>query len=65
MQKKEMIGLAEGAVLLRTPYQDAHRLLLTGRLQGEKVGGRWLVTVASVKRLLAERKTPEGECVPA
>lgn len=44
-----MIGLAEAAVRLRIPYQDAHRLLLTGRLAGEKRGGRWFVRMADVE----------------
>ena len=46
-----MIGLAEGAQRLGLPYQDAHRLLLTGVLQGEKRGGRWFVTRESVERV--------------
>jgi hypothetical protein len=45
------IGLAEAAVRLRKPYQDAHRLLLTGVLDGEKRNGRWLVTEESVARV--------------
>ena len=48
-------GLAEAAVRLKVPYQDAHRLLLTGKLKGEKHGGRWIVTVESLERLLSER----------
>jgi hypothetical protein len=46
-----MIGLAEGAQRLGLPYQDAHRLLLTGVLQGVKRGGRWFVTRESVERV--------------
>jgi hypothetical protein len=53
----EMVGLAEAAVRLRIPYQNAHRLLLTGSLSGEKRSGRWFVSVADVERIVAERQT--------
>lgn len=43
------IGLAEAALRLCIPYQNAHRLLLTGRLRGRKQGGRWLVTEESLE----------------
>jgi len=46
------IGLAEAAYQLKIPYQDAHRLLLTGKLEGLKRGGRWYVTVQSIEKLL-------------
>lgn len=61
----EMIGLAEAAVRLRTPYQDAHRLLLTGKLQGEKRGSRWFVTTSSLGRLLREREAESQAQIPA
>ncbi len=51
-----VIGLAECAQLLAVPYQDAHRLLLMGRLSGVKRGGRWVVTRESLDRLLRERR---------
>jgi hypothetical protein len=54
-----MMGLAEGAARLKLPYQDAHRLLLTGRLVGEKRAGRWWVTVESVERLAREQRRPQ------
>ena len=47
----EVIGLAEAAQRLRLPYQDCHRLLLTGALRGEKRKGRWYVHLADVERL--------------
>ena len=50
------IGLAEAAVRLRVPYQDAHRLLLTGKLNGQKRNGRWFVDMESVKRIELERQ---------
>ncbi len=48
-QGGEMIGLAVAAARLKIPYQDAHRLLLTGRLGGEKRKGRWFVSAADVE----------------
>jgi len=53
-----MIGLAEAAHRLGIAYQDAHRLLLTGRLRGEKRGSRWYVRVADVDAMLRERPQP-------
>ncbi len=61
MERDEMIGLAMAAARLKIPYQDAHRLLLTGRLTGEKRGGRWYVRVADVERVIQER----GQAVTA
>ncbi len=55
-----MIGLAEAAQQLGLPYQDAHRLVLTGRLQGEKRGNRWYVPKQSVEKLLAEEARAVG-----
>ncbi len=49
--KEVMIGLAEAAVELGLPYQDTHRLLLTGKIGGEKRGSRWFVRIADVERL--------------
>lgn len=54
---QEMIGLAEAAVRLGIPYQDAHRLLLTGKLTGEKRGSRWFVRISDVDRLANGRAT--------
>ena len=47
-----MIGLAEAAAQLRLPYQNAHRLVLTGQLTGEKRGSRWYVRLVDVQRLV-------------
>lgn len=52
MNGDPMIGLAEAAHFLRMPYQDCHRLLLTGALRGEKRKGRWYVLLVDVKALL-------------
>jgi len=51
--KEVMIGLAEAAMQLGVPYQDAHRLLLTGKLSGEKRGSRWFVRLVDVEKLKA------------
>lgn len=56
---KEMIGLAEAAQRLCLPYQDAHRLLLTGKLRGEKRKGRWYVSVNDVARLAGQVATDD------
>lgn len=52
-----MIGLAEAAAHLCIPYQDAHRLLLTGKLAGEKRGSRWYVRKVDVDRLKVRQET--------
>ena len=46
-----MIGLAEAAQRLGLPYQNCHRLLLTGELRGEKREGRWYVRLDDVERV--------------
>ena len=51
-----MIGLAEAALHLGIPYQNAHRLLLTGQLRGEKRGSRWYVQLIDVQRLVRAAK---------
>ncbi len=53
----QMMGLAEAAARLHIPYQDAHRLLLTGKLDGQKQKGRWFVNIESVKRIELERQS--------
>lgn len=51
----EMIGLAEAAQQLGIPYQNAHRLVLTGVLKGEKRDNRWWVLKANVDDLANSR----------
>jgi hypothetical protein len=51
MDRDLMIGLAEAAQRLHLPYQDCHRLLLTGALRGEKRKGRWYVHLVDVEGL--------------
>jgi hypothetical protein len=57
---EKTIGLAEAAQKLKVAYWEAHRLLLTGRLRGEKRGARWYVPVADVARLARERADTAG-----
>ena len=56
MPKTAKMGLAEAAHTLRLPYQDTHRLVLTGQLKGWKRGGRWFVCTAAVRRFAATRR---------
>ena len=53
---KKTMGLAEAGVRLRLPYQSVHRLLLIGKIRGEKVGSRWAVSVEDVECLVNERE---------
>ena len=48
---REMIRLAEAVQQLGIPYRNAHRLVLTGILKGEKRGRRWWVLKTSVDDL--------------
>ena len=52
----DTIGLAECAQRLGVPYQEAHRQLLIGRLNGAKRGGRWFITRESLDRYHRERQ---------
>lgn len=50
------IGLAVAAQMLRIPYQSAHRLVLVGELLGWKVGGRWIVSLASLYKFVRDKR---------
>jgi hypothetical protein len=50
------VPLTEAAQKLGISWQRAWRLVLTGRLTGRKIGGRWFVTTES----LATVSTSEG-----
>jgi hypothetical protein len=56
------IGLAEAAQKLKIPYQDYHRLLLTGLLRGEKRRGRWYVLAEDVSQLAEGLPTRPVRC---
>jgi hypothetical protein len=49
----EALPLAEAAQFLRVSWPRAWRLMLMGRLDGRKVGGRWFITTASIEAFLA------------
>lgn len=51
LEASKAVGLAVAAQYLRIPYQQAHRLLLMGKLRGEKRGNRWFVRATDVQRL--------------
>ena len=68
MSNASLIGLAEAAQRLMMPYQDCHRLLLTGVIRGEKRKGRWFVLERDVDELgrargLGTSETEEGDDV--
>lgn len=58
---KKTMGLAEAGVQLRLPYQSVHRLLLIGKIRGEKIGSRWAVRVEDVERLVRDRE--QGDAI--
>ncbi len=53
---RKTMGLAEAGVRLRLPYQSVHRLLLIGKIRGEKIGSRWAIRVEDVERLVRDRE---------
>ncbi len=56
-----VLTLPQVARLFRCHYREAYELLLTGAIDGEKIGGLWQIDVNSV-RALADRRgvTIEG-----
>jgi Helix-turn-helix domain len=56
------IGLPEAAHRLKIPYQDCHRLVLTGVLRGRKKGNRWLVEAEDLERLAEDRAPAPQAC---
>ena len=59
MPDPKTIALPEAAVILRLPYREAYDALLRGKLDGRRAGGRWHVTLASVRRLAVREETGE------
>ena len=64
---EDRIPLVEAAIYLKSPYQDVHRLLLTGKIRGEKSRGRWSVSMEDVERVRRERQEniPHSQAVSA
>lgn len=50
---RELIPLADAARKLREPHNRAYNRLLAGLLDGQRLGTRWYVTAASLRRALA------------
>ena len=48
-----MVPLAEAAHVLGVSWSQAWRLVLQHKLEGEKVGGRWMVRVADLEAFVA------------
>ena len=67
MIQEVMIGLAEAAQRLRVPYQNCHRLLMTGVLRGEKRDGRWYVHASDVERFASsgQPNSSQGAIMPS
>lgn len=53
---RETVDLVEAARRLRVAYHVALRLVLTGRLTGDRKNGRWKVDSEDLRRLEGERK---------
>jgi hypothetical protein len=47
---QQRIDLVSAAARLRISWHTAYRLVLTGVLDGERLGGRWYVDPRSVER---------------
>jgi hypothetical protein len=52
------IPLSEAAHHLSVSWAAAWRLVLTGRLKGEKVAGKWMVSVASLREVRGSCEVP-------
>ena len=55
MRESHEVPLASAAMELQATWPQAYNLLLSGRLEGRKVRGRWLVSRESVEREKLER----------
>ena len=49
-----LVPLSMGAQRLGMSWASAWRLVLTGRLKGQKVRGRWMLTEASLTNVAAQ-----------
>ena len=65
MPDLKTIALPEAAVILRLPYREAYDALLRGKLDGRRAGGRWYVTLASVRRLAVREQKGGPDRRPA
>ena len=60
MNAETELPLVEAAMKLGLSYGQAWRMLLTGRLDGRKVRGRWVVSGASLEQVL---ETNDPNCL--
>jgi|GEM_PF-387606 len=51
----QYLTLPEIARVLRRPYRDVYNLLLTGKLNGDKIGGSWHIDPESFERYCAQQ----------
>ena len=63
MNGETELPLVEAAMKLSLSYGQAWRMLLTGRLDGRKVRGRWVVSSESLEQAL-ETNDPNGPWPP-
>jgi hypothetical protein len=49
------IRLMQAAAELQLPYHSTLRLVLTGKLKGEQIAGRWFVDAHSLESVKRER----------
>jgi hypothetical protein len=54
VKKSKTIPLALAAQRLGVSWTRAWRLVLTGQLEGSKIGGRWVVSAASIERAVED-----------
>ena len=52
--------LPDAAQALRKSWQQTYRLVLTGQLDARRVGGRYVVSAASVERVRRAQKPNAG-----
>lgn len=50
-----LVTLPQTAHRLQESYEKTKRLLFIGELEGEQIGGRWLVREDSIERVLRQR----------
>ena len=60
MSKKTECSAVEAAIRLGINLDYLYRLLLTKRIEGRKVDGRWMVTVKAVEDRRKQREARNG-----
>ena len=50
IETEKLIPLSEAAYRLRISWERARRRVLTGELEGRKIGGFWFVEAAAIER---------------